>query len=95
MRSPVVLLGLLTLSCPALGQSTLTAGQIPRSSVADASAVEFRNLKVSGSDLHSAVGKVVKGLDWKSTLMSARREAVKTGKPIVWIQALGDLRGYT
>ena len=95
MRSPVVLLGLLTLSCPALGQSTLTAAEIPRSSEAKASAVQFRNLKVSGRDLHDAVGKVVKGLDWKSSLMSARREAVKTGKPIVWIQALGDLKGYT
>ncbi len=95
MRSPAILLGLLILSCPALGQSTLTAGQIPRSAAANASAVEFRKLKVSGRDLHSAVGKVVKGLDWKSTLRSAQREAMKTGKPIVWIQALGDLRGYT
>ena len=95
MRSPAILLGLLALSCPAFAQSTLKAGQIPRSSVADASAAAFRNLKVSGRDLHSAVGKVVKGLDWKSSLLSARREAVKTGKPIVWIQALGDLRGYT
>ncbi len=95
MRSPAVLLGLLTLSCPALGQSTLTAAEIPRSSEANASAVEFRNLKVSGRDLHRAVGKVVRELDWKSSLRSAQREAVKTGKPIVWIQALGDLRGYT
>lgn len=95
MRSTAILLGLLALSCPAFAQSTLTAGQIPRSSVADASAVAFRNLKVSGRDLQRAVGKVVKELDWKSTLRSAQREAMKTGKPIVWIQALGDLRGYT
>ena len=95
MRSTAILLGLLALSTPAFAQSTLKAWQIPGNKQADESAVAFRNLKVFGRDLQRAVGKVVKELDWKSTLRSAQREAMKTGKPIVWIQALGDLRGYT
>ena len=95
MRSAAILLGLMTLSCPAFGQTTIKAAEIPRNNEAKVSAKGFRNLKVSGRDLKRAVGKVVRELDWKQTLRSAQKQAVKTGKPIVWIQALGDLRGYT
>ena len=100
MRSPAILTGLLALSSLALSsrapaQSPLPASDIPALSRAVTKAESFRQLKISGSSVLRAVKMMTRELDWKKTLKSAQREAVKTGKPIVWIHALGVLNGYT
>ena len=95
MRSPAVLAGLLALSLPAAGQSPLTAREIPRTADAVSSAQQFANLRSPGTEVRRAVKKLVRELNWYKTLRSAQNEAKKTGKPIVWIQALGALSGYT
>jgi len=54
----------------------------------------FRRLQVPGSKVSRAVKKVRK-LKWHSSLTAASQHARQTKKPIVWIQALGTLKGYT
>ena len=52
----------------------------------------FRKLKVSGEDLHAAQAKV-SALTWHGSLAAAQAEAQETGKPILWIQTLGERQG--
>ena len=105
MHSPAIPTGLLALASLALSaavlshwapaQSPLRASDIPALTRAVPEAQSFRQLEVPGSSVLRGVKKLTSELDWKKTLKSAQREAVKTGKPIVWIQALGVLGGYT
>ncbi len=53
----------------------------------------FQLKRVSGRTVHKAVRKLRK-LTWHSKLERAQKQAQLTNKPIVWIQALGDLKGY-
>lgn len=53
----------------------------------------FRRLQVDGAQVRPATEKLAKELKWHRSLKSAQREARRTGKPIVWIHALGDLTG--
>ena len=53
----------------------------------------FRRLKVDGAEVRPAMEKLATELDWHDSLQSAQRVAKRTGKPIVWIHALGDLTG--
>lgn len=57
-------------------------------------AKEFRKLKVPGKEVAPAVRKLLK-LRWHKSLRAAAYKARAEDKPILWIQALGDLRGYT
>jgi hypothetical protein len=57
-------------------------------------AKEFRRLKVPGKEVAPAVRKLLK-LRWHKSLRAAAYQARTEDKPILWIQALGDLRGYT
>jgi len=54
----------------------------------------FQQTKVAGRDLKASVGRVLGGLDWRDDLLDARATAAATGKPILWIQSLGDLDGF-
>src|SRR5262245_16741363 len=54
----------------------------------------FQQTRVAGRDLKSSVGRVLGGLDWREKLEDARATAAATGKPILWIQSLGDLDGF-
>ncbi len=56
---------------------------------------EFRKLAIPGKQVSAEVRKLRKKLKWHKTLRAASREAKKTDKPILWIQALGKLSGYT
>jgi hypothetical protein len=47
----------------------------------------------AGKDLKEAVEKV-NDLHWYSKLGSARAKAKAQDKPILWLQALGDLDGF-
>lgn len=49
--------------------------------------------QIGGKDLKKAVAKV-KALQWHESLPEARALAAATGKPILWLQALGDLEGF-
>ncbi len=94
MRNLAILGGLLLLSLPALAQTRLTAGEIPRTTGATNSAQQFQGLRTSGAEVRRSVKKLVQELRWHKTLKSAAKEAKRTGKPIVWIHALGALSGY-
>lgn len=59
-----------------------------------AAAREFQQQRVVGRDLKSSVGRVLGELDWREKLDDARATAAATGKPILWIQALGELDGF-
>jgi hypothetical protein len=85
------------------GAATLAPAQEPGSLTAlvarsddDAGAAKsFRGLRVEGPASYSAIREVVRGLDWLDELRDAQAEAAKLDRPIVWIHALGDLKGFT
>jgi hypothetical protein len=60
----------------------------------DKEARAFRVPQSRGKDLAKAVGKVTKELVWQGSLADAQKLAAKEGKPILWIQALGTLKGF-
>ncbi len=53
----------------------------------------YRRLRVPGDQVRPAVERLAQELDWHDSLESAQRVAKNTGKPIVWIHALGNLTG--
>lgn len=59
-----------------------------------ATAREFRSMKMSAGKVSRAVRRLL-GLRWHKSLRQAAAAAKADRKPILWIQALGDLRGYT
>ena len=73
----------------------MAAAVIRELSAAEAAAEAFRKIQVRGSDLTKAVHAVTKTLTWHDKLGDAARAARESGKPILWIQALGTLQGYT
>ncbi len=50
-------------------------------------------VKLEGKALAAAVKKVTK-LEWFEDLEDARVESAATGRPIFWIQALGEIDGF-
>lgn len=58
-------------------------------------AQQFRRLRVPGKQVLRAVHTLKRQLTWHGRLQGAVRTAKQADKPIVWIQALGNLRGYT
>jgi len=49
--------------------------------------------KLEGKELARAIAKVT-ALKWFDDLGEARLESAATGKPILWLQSLGDLDGF-
>ena len=49
--------------------------------------------RLTGKDLKKAVKKVT-ALQWREKLADAKAESAATGKPILWVQALGELAGF-
>ena len=90
------------LAFAALGLSTMALAQGSReipgyqqlASVRPA-AQQFQKLVLPGKTVSSGVRKLRKKLKWYKTLRDASREAEQSNKPILWIQALGKLSGYT
>ena len=89
------LLAALALSPLLPAQSPVDIAWMVRDPEAVAQAVEFRGLEVPGKKVRPAVTKVARQLHWHRTLKSAVREARAADKPILWVQALGNLTGYT
>ena len=55
---------------------------------------EFQKLRVPGVKVNRLIRKVRK-LKWYSSLAKAKQAARRQSKPILWIQALGNLNSYT
>ncbi|MHC5066737.1 MAG: hypothetical protein ACYTG5_22505 [Planctomycetota bacterium] len=55
----------------------------------------FQNLVLDGKQVSAGIKKLRKELKWHSNLGTAAAQARKENKPIIWIQALGKLGGYT
>lgn len=53
----------------------------------------YRKLRLPGEQLQRNVTKLTGELRWHETLAAAQAVARKQNKPILWIQALGDLSG--
>ncbi|MGE3173843.1 MAG: hypothetical protein AB7O97_14560 [Planctomycetota bacterium] len=54
---------------------------------------EFRKLRVPGAVVEERVDRVA-ALDWQDDLFDARARSAATGRPILWVHALGDLEGF-
>ena len=103
MRTPFLLAAAFAASAalPAQPQPQMIAMLLAaRSSVkthlseAEQEARAFCAPQLSGQKLAKAVSHVAKELAWQTSLEAAAKLARAQGKPIVWIQALGTLKGF-
>ena len=88
---------------PALGAQPLFDGDGPRApgggggaapgNVPQPPAPETTGAKLAGKEMKKAVAKV-KALKWHESLAEAKAVSAATGKPILWLQALGDIDGF-
>lgn len=60
-----------------------------------AAARSFRGFKLPGEELAPNLEKLVTELAWHDSVEAALAAAKKAGKPVLWIQALGDLDAFT
>jgi hypothetical protein len=65
----------------------------PEVEAAEAEALAFRQQRVAGRELKVATRRV-NALAWCDDLAVAKAQAAASGKPILWIQGLGDLDGF-
>ncbi len=54
----------------------------------------FRRLTVPGEEVAKNVKRLTTELRWHRTVGSALAAGRSSGKPVLWIQALGDLKGF-
>lgn len=94
MRSLTVCTVILSLYVPTAAQKLLRAKDIPTSADASVAASKFQDLRVGKLQVRKRVRKLHKELDWHRSLDKALAAAKKSGKPVVWIHALGKLTGY-
>jgi hypothetical protein len=76
--------------------ATPAAGAMPAPDEPDPAVVrarEFLSKRVKGKDLKRAVERVRK-LRWLEHLYDAKAASAASGKPILWIQSLGDIDGF-
>ena len=66
----------------------------PEKQAAKRDARSFKRLKVDGKKLEPRVERLIRDLRWHKTLEAAKLEAEQTGKPILWIHALGEVDGF-
>jgi hypothetical protein len=62
---------------------------------AEKKAKEFFDLRIAGDELRKRIEAVLKGLPWQENLLDASAKAAATGKPILWVEALGEVDGLT
>lgn len=85
--------GLVTIAARA--QEPLACADVPQDSAALAAAEQFSGLHLRGKALRKDLVMVTRGLRWHKLLPAATKQARAEDKPIVWIQALGDIKGFT
>lgn len=61
---------------------------------AEALAAAFLRQRIAGKDLEQAVARSTGSLRWHKTMASARDEARARSRPILLVQALGELDGF-
>ena len=79
---------LLYLSSIAAAQQTWDSVVIPRDST------EFRGLRIDGKTNSARTKRVLTELTWHKSVEKAAAAAVEEDRPIVLVQALGDLKGF-
>lgn len=94
MRQAWIAAALVSASGLLSAQSPFTAADVPISQEATQQALNFRSLVYQKKTVRRNVRKLTKELVWHKTLEDASDAAELSGKPIVLIQALGDLKGY-
>lgn len=62
---------------------------------AKAAAAGFLRTRIEGRELQKRIDRMLKELDWHEDLESTAVAACATGKPILWVQMLGDVDGFT
>ncbi len=68
--------------------------KLPEERAAKRDARKFQWVEVDGKKLQPRVQRLIHDLTWHKTLAAAKTEAARTGKPILWIHALGDIDGF-
>ena len=61
---------------------------------ASAGALQFFRTQVQGKELQDRIDRVLHSMTWHRDLSKARKRAAASGRPLLWIQALGDLDGF-
>jgi hypothetical protein len=85
---------LLSVSGLISAQSPFTMADVPIDEQATDKANRYRRVLYEGKKVFENVRKLKRELTWHKDLETAAAAAGKSGKPIVLIQALGDLKGY-
>ena len=93
MRNTALILACSTLLPALAAQGRETEGTQPNQ-LAKMSAGSFRKLTVPGTEVAKNVKRLTTELRWHKSLSGALAEGRSKGKPVVWIQALGDLKGF-
>ena len=93
--SPLLAAVLLPAAVGAQALAPRPLAAIPDDVAAHERASEFRGHRIAGRELDDNVDKLLEQIEWHEKLASALTAAQQTGKPVVWIQMLGDLDGYT
>jgi hypothetical protein len=94
MRHAWFAASLLSLTGWISAQGPFTPADVPISKTATERAQRFRAVIYDKKRVYKNVRTLTKELVWHKDLAQARTAAAKSGKPIVLIQALGDLTGY-
>ena len=98
MRNTALFLASCTILIPALtaqgqqepnGQTRAASTELKRMS-----SRSFRKLTVPGNEVEVNVKRLTTEMKWSKTLSSALARGRAQGKPVLWVQALGDLKGF-
>ena len=84
----VVPFALLYLSSVAVAQQTWTSVAIPLDPA------QFRSLRIDGRTNHARTQRVLRELKWHKSVERVAAAAVEEDRPIVLVQALGEIRGF-
>lgn len=89
MRHTTLFVLLSCLTAPAvIAQTTASQASLPTN------ARQFRKLKVPGEQVEQNVKRMLEELRWHKSLTGALQAGGRKGRPILWVQALGDLDGF-
>ena len=94
MQKTVLFLACSTLFVPALVAQGQTEASDPLRLKKMSARGFTRKLTVSGETVAKNVKRLTTELRWHKTLSSALAAGRAKGKPVVWIHALGDLKGF-
>ena len=89
MRNATLLVLMTCLAAPAVfAQTSASHSTLPTN------ARQFRKLKVPGEQVEKNVQRMLDELRWHKSLTGALQAGGRKGRPILWVQALGDLDGF-